>query len=480
MTRARAMSATIKLPYRTRLILAALAVFTFFMMGMNAHAADAVDGVSTAKTAKAANTTLSEDDKKCLECHAKPKLEKILADGKKLSLYVKPKAFADSVHNSEGCEGCHSDIDAESHGKEIKTVANKRAQSVEMMETCRDCHKKAFKQYEDSVHSALLQEGNDKAPLCSSCHNPHATPISKNAAADHVEPVTCNKCHEKIAKAYATSVHGVAEGDEALSCADCHRTHNVKAAGLGEHLKKECLSCHKDTVATHKVWLPNTGRHLEAVSCAACHSPDAKRRVNLRFFEARTPQTDTEKVGVPQFTRLANAADGANGSGLDSRALWSLLQEFSSDVPGGKTVLRGRLEVHTGAEAHQMADKSKAIKECDTCHRAGAESFQSVMVSMTGPDGRLLRHDAKKGILNSAGSIESVGGFYAIGSTRIKVLDILLVLTLAAGIGIPIAHFSLRWIFRRSREKQAAMAAVSPGDGKAFPNDRRSSDNPPN
>ena len=481
MTRSRTLGAP-RLPYRTRLFLAALAVLTLLFLGLlpvqaaeALTAADAPQGADTVKKAKPVNTTLSDDDQKCLECHAKPKLEKILDNGDKLSLYIKPRAFAESVHNSEGCEGCHSDIEADTHGEEIKAIASKRAQSVAMMESCRDCHKKPFKQYEDSVHATLLQEGNDKAPLCSSCHNPHATPISKNAAPDHVAPVTCTKCHEKITKAYSTSVHGIAEGDEALSCADCHRTHNVKAVGLGEHLKKECLSCHKDTVATHKVWLPNTGRHLEAVSCAACHSPQAKRRVNLRFSEARSSQADTDKIGVPQFLRLASAADGANGKGLDSRALWSLLQEFNRESSEGKMFLRGRLEVRTGEEMHQLAEKSEAIKECDTCHRAGAESFQSVTVSMVGPDGRLLRHDAKKGLLNSAESIESVGGFYAIGSTRIKVLDILLVLTLAAGIGVPIGHFSLLWFFRRLRARQAAKAALS-----AYPNDRRSGGTPPN
>jgi hypothetical protein len=463
MTRSNSSSATIRSPYRLSIILTVMAALAFLIMGMNAHAATA---------------ELSDEDKKCLECHAKPKEEKILGDGKKLSLYVRPKTFAESAHIKDGCEGCHSDIDSDTHGKEVKPIASKRALSVEMMETCRDCHKKSFKEYENSVHSTLVNEGSDESPVCSTCHDPHATRLSKKGPEGYTESVTCNKCHEKVTEAYATSVHGL-PGDETLLCKDCHRSHSIKAVGLGEHLTKECLSCHKDTVATHKVWLPNTGRHLEAVSCAACHSPDAKRRVNLRFYEARTRQVETDKVGVPQFTRLAHAANGANGSGLDSRALWSLLQEFNRDGSGGKTVLRGRLEVRSGAENHLLADKSQAIKECDTCHLAGAESFQSVTVSMTGPDGRLLRHDAQKGLLSSAGSIESVSGFYAIGSTRIKALDILLLLTVAAGIGIPIGHFSLRWYFRRQREQQAAAAALS-SPGSPYPNGRRSSDNPPN
>jgi hypothetical protein len=439
MTRSRTLGAAARHGMGVILTAVALAL-AFFMLSMNAQA-KAVD--------------LSDEDKECLECHAQPKLSKTAANGDKLSLFIRPNAFAESAHGSSGCEGCHT-IDLDGHD-DAKPLASKRALAVEMKESCNDCHKKAVAQFEDSVHAALLQEGNDKAPLCSSCHNPHATPFKDSPA--HAASGKCDTCHEKVAKAYATSVHSLA-GDDALSCADCHRTHNIKAAGMGEHLKKECLSCHRDTVATHKVWLPNTGRHLEAVSCAACHSPEAKRRVNLRFYEARSASADTERIGVPQFTRLAHAADGANGGGLDSRALWSLLQEFNRDSSEGKTVLRGRLEVRTGAEAHQLLEMGLAIKECDTCHRAGAESFQSVTVSMAGPDGRLMRHDAKKGILTSVESIEAVGGFYALGSTRIKVLDILLVLTLAAGVLIPIAHFTLKWLFRGVRARRAAEAAA--------------------
>jgi hypothetical protein len=85
-----------------------------------------------------------------------------------------------------------------------------------------------------------------------------------------------------------------------------------------------------------------------------------------------------------------------------------------------------------------------------------------VTVTIAGPDGRPLRRDASQGVLNSVESIESVGGFYAIGSTRIKLLDALLVLTLAAGIALPGAHLTMKWLSRRMREKKAAAAAEEP------------------
>ena len=438
---------------RSSTLLGVVAALAISLWGMTAHAANPTD------------TSLSKEDKACLECHARPNLEKTLANGEKLSLVIAAKGFAQSVHASGGCEGCHSEIDLKDHGKQPKDIASKRAYSLERMETCRDCHKKTVKQYEDSVHSALVRAGSDKAPLCSDCHNPHATRSVKEKSAGGPEPVVCQKCHQGIAKAFAESVHG-RSGDEALECKDCHTTHSIKAASLGQSMKGQCVSCHKDVVTTHAVWLPNTELHLDAISCPACHSPGATRRVNLRLYEGgNAPRQAAEKVGVPTFVKMANWAD-TTGSGLDARALWSLLQEFNRDNGEGKTVLRGRLEVQTGVQAHQLGEKALALKDCDTCHKQGAASFQAVSVTMAGPDGRPLRHDASLGVLNSIESVGSIGGFYAIGSTRIKLLDVLLVMALAAGILLPAAHLSVKLVTQRKRERLAreqALAAAAAG-----------------
>jgi hypothetical protein len=395
------------------------------------------------------STELSKEDKACLECHAKPGQRKHLADGETLSLYIAPQAFAQSLHNKEGCEGCHSEIDAKTHSKEPQAIASKRAHSSQMQETCRDCHKKTMKQYDDSVHASVARGGSDKAPLCADCHDPHATRSLKDASSDANTPVVCEQCHKQLTQAFNQSVHG--PGDEGLECKDCHRTHDVKAASAGDHLRGQCVSCHKDTSTTHAKWLPNTGRHLEAVACAACHSPGATRRVDLRMYVAEGTKQPAEKVGVPSFVKLTSAAGG--DAGLDGRALWSLLQDFNRD--GSTTFVRGRLEVQSGVQSHALAPKAKALKDCATCHKQGAAAFQQVTVSLIGADGMPLRRGASKGILSSAESIGSVGGFYAIGGTRIKLLDALLVMALAAGILGPLAHLAVKLTVGRRRKAQA-------------------------
>jgi hypothetical protein len=408
--------------------------------------------------AAAPQEALSKEDQACLDCHAKPELEKTLGSGERLSLHIAAKGFAASVHASSGCEACHSDLDAK-HATQSRNIASRRSLALAQMEACRDCHKKTMKQYEDSVHSALVRAGSDKAPLCTDCHNPHATRSAKEQGGATAQAQPCQKCHQAITTAFAESVHGQG-GGEALVCKDCHRTHNIQPAALGDHLRGECLSCHKDAPTTHAQWLPNAQRHLEAISCPACHSPGATRRVNLRLYEGGAQRVGS--VGVPKFVKLGTAADGSGG--LDARALWSLLQEFNRGDTPTKTVLRGRLEVQTAVQAHQLAPKALALKDCDTCHREGAASFQSVTVSMAGPDGRPLRHEASRGVLTSIESVGAIGGFYAIGSTRIKLLDVLLLLALAAGVCIPGAHLAMKLHFKRRHEREQLARAADAGD----------------
>ena len=424
--------------------------------------------------ARAGNNVLSKESKACLECHGQPGQEKKLKNGETLSLHISEKDFAGSMHKDTGCESCHSDLDAQNHFMKEAVIKSRRDYSLSMMGTCRMCHEENFTKYEDSLHAALVKDGRPDAPLCMDCHNPHAVHSVKIVEA--ISAVPCAKCHEDIFEAYSKSVHGlarVAKVAGAPICANCHTAHEVKAASLGEGIKDACLSCHKNAVNEHKDWLPNAERHFEAISCPVCHAPAAQRRVNLRLYDGGSKRQLSEKLGVPQFEKRTLAADEMN-IGLDERALWSLLKEFSQDGAGGNTILRGRLEVSTGVAAHQLSEKSKAISDCNTCHQAGAEAFQSVSLTIAGPDGRPIRHGVQKDVLNSLLATKSVRGFYAIGSTRIKLLDYALVLVALGAAGVPVGHFTLRLLFRRFREKRAAResAAHPQADSQALPGDR--------
>jgi predicted CXXCH cytochrome family protein len=409
---------------------------------------------------------LSDETQACLDCHDQESQQKKLGNGELLSLNVSAKAFTASMHKETDCEDCHSDIDAKTHGKVAVDITSRRDYALGMQDSCLTCHKKKVTEYGDSVHAAMIREGSQKAPLCSDCHQPHTVQSSKIVAP--IEATPCTQCHENIFKAYAQDVHGIAraaKGNSAPLCADCHQAHNVKAASMGTGIKDSCIACHKDAVKQHQDWLPNTERHFSAISCPACHAPGAKRRVNLRLYDSASKVQISEKSGVPQFDKRTEAAD-VNKQGLNERALWSLLKEFSQSEGDSKTVLQGRLEVSSGVEAHQLSEKSKAIKECDTCHKKGAEPFQSVTLTIAGPDGRPVRHGVQQDVLNSLMSVDSVRGFYVIGSTRIKLLDILLVLVVLGAMSVPIAHMTVKRLFKNMREKLEAERVAAQADAR--------------
>ena len=175
--------------------------------------------------------------------------------------------------------------------------------------------------------------------------------------------------------------------------------------------------------------------------------------IDLRLYDGAAQRWVVEEEGAPLFAALAQAAD-TNGDGLDANELRELLQEVNRDAAVPRT-LRGRVELRTDAEAHRLAEKTHAIKACDNCHRYGAEPFQNVTVSVTGPDGRPVRYPAHQDILGSALAVQSLPEFYAIGGTRSRVLDALLVLALLGGIGIPVGHMTMKWLFRKHRARRA-------------------------
>lgn len=404
-------------------------------------------------TARAAAGALSKADQQCLACHSAKGLEIRLANGETLSLYVQGSAFAASVHNMLGCAVCHADTTFENHPPLKTKIASSRENSLALTQVCHSCHADILKQYEGSIHATLLREGNPVAPICTDCHSPHA--VMAKAAYDAATGAPCSKCHNPIFDAYADSVHGKARKQghmDAPVCSSCHTAHGVAVPSTSDQPKNACLGCHQDVLSAHKGWLPNAAHHLEVISCPVCHAPTAPRRVDLRLYNSTSGKRLSEKQGVPQFETRARSAD-AKGLGLDALALQSLLKEFSRDDTDSKLILRGRLEVRSGAEAHQLVDKSDAVRDCATCHRAGAEAFQSVTVSIVDPDGRPVRYGAQQEVLNSMISVDSVGGFYAIGGTRIKLLDILVVLALLSGIAVPLGHLTLTWLFRRYAKK---------------------------
>jgi Cytochrome c3 len=342
-------------------------------------------------TSIAQDNALSEADQTCLACHSSDSLKKDLGGGNILSLHISPDGFAKSVHAAVGCASCHTDVKVGEHPGNGQVIPDARGYSIAMVEVCRACHDEVFKQQAGSIHADLLRNGNRFAPVCTDCHSSHA-----------VTPKT----------AYNT-----------------------------------CVACHETAMGAHAKWLPNAGLHLEVVSCAACHAPGAQRAVDLRLYDGAARQWVSEPADG-YFEKLARSVD-PDGNGIDPTELRKLMQQINNDPALPPKTFRGRIELRTGVEAHRLSGKTKAIKDCATCHREGAEPFQKVSLSVLGADGRPVRYDAHQDVLSSALSVESLREFYAVGGTRNRLLDALLVLAIIGGLAVPIGHQTLKWFVRK-------------------------------
>ena len=318
----------------------------------------------------------------CLACHGQQGLSKTFPGGETLALHVDAAAFARSVHAPVGCAACHAQVDLKTHPAKTREFPSVRAYAIAAVEACRGCH--------EAIYDAWLGSQHGKTRSRTS-------------------------------------------GLQGPICADCHRPHEVTPASVGTRLKDTCLTCHAGAPEAHAAWLPNSKRHLAVVACAACHAPEAKRKVDLRFYDASGKNEVIGGYGELQ-----------PGMPLDEKRLWALMHGA-----GGKVRLVGRIEVASADQAHAMADSGQALKECTTCHRKGAEAFQNVTVSVVGPDGKRVHYEAQKEVLSAPSSVDTVRGFYAIGGTRVGALDVLLLLVLVGGMAAPFFHFVLRRLTRR-------------------------------
>jgi hypothetical protein len=402
-----------------------------------------------------ANESTPPSDSKCIKCHSRA-LKKSLENGEILSLQVATALFEQSAHSVIGCTGCHRDTAKGKHPSK-KPISSEREYSRVQNETCRQCHAGNFQAYEGSIHASLVDGGDAAAPLCSDCHNAHA--VQSMAVYEPVSGKPCKTCHEEIYDAYAQSVHGMARANgnvireghiQAPICADCHSAHDVNAVAAIDHLQTTCLDCHDGARQAHGEWLPNAEMHMNSVSCAACHSPVAERRIDLLLYDNLTQvpvgrNDDHEKI-QGRLEEIDSSEDG-----LDPLELWKLVRTTSKEGQATDVTLRGRMEVTRGVDAHRLAPRADAVRSCDSCHQGGAEAFQNVTVSISRPDGRKQHYEADRDVLSSAISVDSVGGFYAPGGTRIKLLDGLLALAIVGGLAIPIGHMTLGKFLRKKK-----------------------------
>jgi len=392
----------------------------------------------------------------CLSCH-RGRLSISFKNGESLSVTVDESSLKSSVHEKLRCTECHADFSKSKHP--VRVFASRRAYSITTSDMCGRCHSDAKTKYDNSIHYALIKETNLNAPACSDCHGSHAV---KKAGKD-LGLASCNKCHQDMKSSYEASVHNKARlkgAPNAPTCASCHNAHDVQSTIMSAKIKDSCLACHKNAEAKHEKWLYNpplklrtfTELHFNTVACAACHAPDAGRGIYLNLYDWKTgkpfPEEELLKLLDTDPAGLKGKID-LNGDGsVDSSEVWSLFKTLYTK--GYITTLIGKMDVSTAKEAHNIADKTKAVKDCGTCHNPDSPFFKNVFIVIRKADGRPVALNAAQDVLgkklDSVYTVLPTSKFYVLGSTNLKLWDILFIVALIGGIAVPIGHGTLRII----------------------------------
>lgn len=196
----------------------------------------------------------------CLLCHEKADQVLSFSNGDTVSITIPPSEYGKSAHGLElmTCVGCHSDITGYPH-PEVTAKDSRKAYGASYLGLCKDCHEEQASQLNDSIHGEALAAGNENAPLCTDCHNPHSQQPVRDEKGNltlsgrHEIPQTCARCHSQVFNQYAQSVHGMGIVEESNpdvpTCTDCHGVHQIADPTTAQFRLRSpemCSDCHTD------------------------------------------------------------------------------------------------------------------------------------------------------------------------------------------------------------------------------------------
>lgn len=337
------------------------------------------------------------NNSECMDCHGDASLARGASQGMKNSLFVDFSKFKYSLHNINGvtCVDCHADI------KEL--------------DTSKDV--------------------------------PHSTQLA---------PVQCAKCHEEQSVAYQNSVHRKA-GTKGISipCFACHDYHYItrlEGKTVPERENSFCLKCH-DPGKFHD-WLPQKETHFAHVECTVCHAPDTPRQLRLQFYDLVN-----QKILSSQEILTALGTDtGAFMNLLDTDKDGRLSAEEFEDMVlllrqrGARVTFHGELVSNLQPIIHQV-NRGGAKGQCELCHVPASPFFEAVSISLQNGDD-FKNFPVERKVLETY----HVSHFYALGGTRVRLLDQVGLGLMAGGVGVVLLHLSVRVATipkrRRAEEKK--------------------------
>ncbi len=262
----------------------------------------------------------------CLLCHTDPEVQTAatlftLTPGSNASpAHLNLKDLVEDTHFRRGlsCAGCHGGDPTADFGHDFVKQwpeSGRRESRAWILDFCARCHSDPtfmnrfnpslptdqLAKFRESPHGrTLLEQKDNRAPTCISCHGVHGIRDAKNpdskVYARNV-PATCGACHANPKtmagfklpdgsplptsqyEQYRSSVHGLAllqRGDlGAPACNDCHGNHAAMPVGVSS-VSQSCSLCHANNAS-----LFDGSKHKVAFEqhnwpqCAQCHGKHA-------------------------------------------------------------------------------------------------------------------------------------------------------------------------------------------------------------
>jgi predicted CXXCH cytochrome family protein len=271
-----------------------------------------------------------------------------------------------------------------------------------------------------------------------------------------MQGVPCKSCHQEVFAEYKDSVHGKARSNGGMSaapiCSTCHFAHDVQAAVSSRSPKELCLGCHANVVGLHKEWLPNTEAHFDSVACTACHiSAEYQRSVYLRVTDSSTGALVSDVLMRNVLGKNVNETSNSKDEHLEPKQIWDMYRKLNEN--GGNVTMSGTISLVDGKQAHYIGPKGKAIQTCEYCHNADSDVFKNVSITTLKKNGRENKYALDSATLGSAFAMLPLGQFYAIGGTRIWLLDAIGVAMVLGGAAVPLIHGTARILTRKRRIK---------------------------
>lgn len=201
------------------------------------------------------------EDALCQTCHSLLSSQLELASGDTIDLNVDPQVLVNSVHGDRVIEGvqytslrctdCHMDKGVQGFPHEPVAAETRRQRSIDMQQSCQECHAEIYEKNADGVHGQHIAEGQLQAATCTDCHGHHDIQDPANPRQRISE--TCGSCHSAINEQYVMSVHGAAllgdDNPDVPVCTDCHGAHLIEdptTAQFRVSSPNMCGSCHAD------------------------------------------------------------------------------------------------------------------------------------------------------------------------------------------------------------------------------------------